>query len=177
MTAKGGHLLVIGEETALRWILAEQRMAFPRHRAKEALGLRRGDTLLLYVTRGAFHNPTRDRGRVIGEAAVAARPESFSNPISVAGREFDLGCPLRIKVLCPRDSGVELAPLVDALDAFPKKHAWSATMRRTLVPLPANDVALLRRLLRARATKTVEAAATYDRPRKSGGATPEEPRR
>ena len=67
MAEPGGHLLVIGEREALVWVLSEQRMAFPAHRAAEAVALAPGGLLLIYTTRGCFHNPTRDRGRVVRE--------------------------------------------------------------------------------------------------------------
>jgi len=63
-------LLVIGDRDALGWILAEQRMAFPTAQRAEVRALRIEDELFLYTTRGAFKNPTRDRGRVIGAARV-----------------------------------------------------------------------------------------------------------
>jgi hypothetical protein len=157
----GSQLLVISEREALNWLLRERRMAFPRRGAASAHALRPGDVLLLYVTRGAFHNPTRDRGRVIGEVTVASQVRDLDEPLVVAGRGFSTACALSVRALCPRGSGVELSPLVDRLDAFPQKHAWSAAMRRTLVPLPPRDTELLRRLLRREAVATAMAVASY----------------
>jgi hypothetical protein len=141
------HLLVIGERAALAWVLAKQRMAFPGHRKTEAGRLRAGDVLLLYTTRGTFHNPTRDRGRVIGEANVLARVEPLDEPVVFEGREYPIGCPLAIERLAPFRAGVELAPLVPTLESFPDPATWSARMRRPLVPLTSNDAARLRRAL------------------------------
>ncbi|HKF79950.1 MAG TPA: hypothetical protein VKB17_03920, partial [Thermoleophilaceae bacterium] len=64
------YLLILGEREALAWVLREQRMAFSARRARSASALTLGDRLLLYTTRGCFHNPTRDRGRVIGAGEV-----------------------------------------------------------------------------------------------------------
>src|SRR6202051_2908697 len=63
-----GYLLVIGERDALAWVLTTQRMAVPDYRSREVSALEPGDQLFLYTTRGCFHNPTRDRGRVVGVA-------------------------------------------------------------------------------------------------------------
>jgi hypothetical protein len=46
------YLLVIGERSALAWILKSARMAFPHYREREVKELPPGDELLLYVTRG-----------------------------------------------------------------------------------------------------------------------------
>lgn len=144
MSRPTAHLLVIGERQALAWILSEQRMAFPPNRAAEAMALRSGDLLLLYTTRGCFHNPTRDRGRVIGEARVASRVERLAEPVRFGAQEYPSGCALSVERLATLGAGVELAPLVPRLATFPDPATWSARMRRALVPLEDRDVALIR---------------------------------
>jgi hypothetical protein len=49
--------------------------------------------------------------------------------------------------LAPYQRGVELAPLVARLHAFPRPATWTAHMRRALLPLDAHDAELLTRLL------------------------------
>ena len=142
-----GHLLVIGEREALVWVLSEQRMAFPAHRAAEAGALVPGDLLLIYTTRGCFHNPTRDRGRVVGEATVVSPVEPLKQAVVFQQREYPIGCRLALGGLAPRAQGVELAPLIPQLQAFPDPATWSVRMRRALVPLPSADVVLLREAL------------------------------
>lgn len=152
---------MLGERTALAWVLAEQRMAFPAYRMREARALREGDALLLYTTRGCFHNPTRDRGRVMGEGIVASPVEVLSRPVMFNDREFSLGCRLTIERLAPFGRGVELALFVDRLRAFPDPRSWSARMRRALVPLPAADLRLLRRRLEPQLIARAAALPTY----------------
>lgn len=148
MSRPAWYLLVIGEREALRWILSTERMAFPERRRHDARRLCPGDGLLLYTTRGAFHNPTRDRGRVIGEARVASPALGLDSPIVVAGREFTTACDIEVLSLAPVLHGVELAPLVTDMKAFPDPATWSVRLRRPLVPLPAADANRLRRELR-----------------------------
>lgn len=145
MTAS--YLLPIADREPLAWIVHEQRTAFSAHRAKEAAALRTGDRLLLYTTRSCFHNPTRDRGRVIGVASVKTQPKPLSEPVTFGDREFPIGVSLTIESLAPFRQGVELAPLVRRLAAFPDAATWSARMRRALVPLTAADTRLLAREL------------------------------
>jgi hypothetical protein len=140
-------LLPIADREPLAWILAQQRTAFPAGRVREAQLLRRGDRLFLYSTRGCFHNPTRDRGRIIGVAIVTANAEELEEPVRFGGREFPIGVKLRIQLLAPLRQGVELAPLVERLDAFPDPQSWSARMRRALVPLASRDAGRLEREL------------------------------
>jgi hypothetical protein len=130
------YLLPIADRDPLIWILRERNTAFATHRRREAARLDRGDRLLLYTTRGCFRNPTRDRGRVIGIATVKGRPRELVEPVRFGSREFPLKVDFRFDVLLPRDEGIELAPLVPTLPkTFPNPAAWSAWMRRALVPV------------------------------------------
>jgi hypothetical protein len=74
-------LVPIGNRDALRWILAESRMAFVAERAALVEKLRTGTRLFLYTTRGCFKNPSGDRGRVICDrnrhsSAISSRDPS-----------------------------------------------------------------------------------------------------
>ncbi len=117
------YLLILGEREAISWVLREQRMAFPSTPRAEVAALEVDDRLLLYATRGAWGNPTRDRGRIMGTATVC------------------------IDGLVPYPGGVELQPLVADLAAFPKPESWSIYLRRALLGLPAPDAKLLLRRL------------------------------
>lgn len=155
------HLLIVGERQALAWILSTERMAFPSYRAREVASLAIGDELLLYTTRGCFHNPGRDRGRVIGRALVRTTVEQLDPPIDVARRQFGLGCAIKLTSLAPSGQGVELPPLVDQLDTFPNKSGWAAQMRRPLLTLTRIDATLLRRELETLAGPPRGALAGY----------------
>lgn len=123
-------------------------MAFTASRAHLARTLTPGDRLFLYTTRGCFHNPTRDRGRVIGEGRVLSPVAELEKAVRVAGRSFELGCDLEVLCLTPLRKGVELAPLVPRLGVFPDPQTWSASMRRPLLALPEPDARLIGRRLR-----------------------------
>ena len=155
------YLVVLGEREAIWWVLNEQRMAFPATPRAEVAALGAGDRLFLYATRGAWHNPTRDRGRVIGTATAATAVRTFDAPIEIAGRSFHSGCGLRIDGVVPYPGGLELQPLVEQLKAFPRPHAWSIYLRRALLRLPDADVALLDRKLRPLLKPRRPALATY----------------
>src|SRR5205823_6104972 len=106
---------------------------FPSYRRSDAAKLEVGDRLLLYTTRGCFHNPTRDRGRVIGIATVVAPAEDLPQPMRFGKRVFPTGVELEITKLLPRGEGVELAPLIPKLKrSFPNESSWSARLRRAL---------------------------------------------
>lgn len=161
MTKPANYLLVIGEREALAWILREQRMAFPSGRRAAAGRLQPGDRLFMLTTRGCYHNPSRDRTLVIGVASVATRVEPLEPPVSVAGRDFAIGCDITIESLAPIHRGVAVAPLVQLLQVFPHKHSWSATLRQTLVVLPDVDARLLRNELRRTVLPGNEARGSY----------------
>jgi hypothetical protein len=155
------YILVIAERTALAWVLSERRMAFPARSRRQAVLLAPGESLFLYVTRGCFHNPTRDRGRIIGEAHVVATVTELKEPIRFEERVYPIGCEIEVTSLVPRGLGVELASLVDSLRVFPDKASWSAWMRRTLLPLGDADVKVIRRRLSGAVAPTSETVATY----------------
>ena len=158
------YLLPISDREPLAWILREGRTAFPSYRRSEASKLRRGDRILLYTTRSCFHNPTRDRGRIIGTATVATSAEDLPSPVRFGGREFSIGVRLTLDGLVARGEGVELAPLIEQLrDSFPQLRGWSARIRRALVPLAATDAQTLERAFaRIRPGPVERVLATYE---------------
>lgn len=126
------------------------------------MALRPNDLLFLYTTRNCFHNPIRDRGRVIGEARVASPVLGLAETVCFGAREYPIGCALDLGPMASLGEGVELAPLVHRLTAFPDPASWGMRMRRALVPLGRGDVGLLRRhLARAGLTDLHQAIATY----------------
>src|SRR5438445_169104 len=80
------YLLVLGERVAVAWVLTQRRMAFPELRRTAAARLSRGDAVFIYTTRGCWHNPTRDRGVVIGQARIQSRPSRVDPALEIAGR-------------------------------------------------------------------------------------------
>jgi hypothetical protein len=161
------YLLILGDRQAIAWVLREQRMAFPTTSRAEVNRLAVGDELLIYTTRGAYRNPTRDRGRVIGMATVASAVEELDTPVEFGGREFPRGCEIAVESLTPWGEGVELQPLVERLAAFPNPKAWSIQLRRPLLHLHRRDAALIGKMVRARAGHRLEHLDGYlahDRP-------------
>ncbi|MFI5949762.1 hypothetical protein ACIA8B_19535 [Micromonospora chalcea] len=142
------YLLVLGERAAIAWVLSEERMAFPSMARREVAALAQGDQLYLYATRGAWHNPTRDRGRIIAKATATSAAQALDEPIVLVERKFYAGCTLLINGLVPYPGGLELAPLVPQLKAFPKSHAWSIYLRRALLALPDRDAQVIDGMLR-----------------------------
>ena len=110
-----------------------------------ALGI--GDELLLYTTRGCFHNPTRDRGRVIGVAVVKSDIRELPEPVVFGERRYVTGCNLSIQGLAPFRGGVDLGSKVPELRVFAGRTHWNMSLRRPLVPLDPRDADLLKREL------------------------------
>lgn len=161
--AHESYLLPIADREPLAWIVREQVTAFGEHRRREASALRPGDVLFLYTTRGCFRNPTRDRGRVIGRATVAAQPGDARQPPVFGEREYPIVVRLVIESLAPLRQGVELAPLVARLrSTFPDPKTWSVRMRRALVPVRAGDAAVIDRQLSRVARPYEKAVGSYD---------------
>jgi hypothetical protein len=137
------YLLVLADRDAIAWVLREQRMAFPATPRAEVSALAVNDRLFLYTTRGAWNNPSRHRGRVIGTARVQTAVQTLDRPVQIGGRNFWSECELAIDGVAPYPGGIELQPLASQLDAFPKPDAWSVYLRRPLLALSDADAALL----------------------------------
>ena len=155
------YLLPISDRDALSWIVAEQRTAVGAHRRREAEALEPGDRLFLYTTRGCFRNPTRDRGRVIGVARVTRAARVNDKPVRFGDREYPVEFRFAIQSLAPRREGVELVQLLDRLESFPKRNAWSAYLRRALVPLSPLDGIVIADALEGIARAYRDTSATY----------------
>jgi hypothetical protein len=141
------YLLLISDREPLAWVLKERRMAFPTGRSRLVSQLAEGDRLFVYTTRGCFRNPTRDRGRVIGETTVTSPVVALDEPVVFGDRSFGLGCNLHPTGLAPRGAGPELRALVDRMHVFPDPKTWSVRLRQVLVPLDKHDAGLLHREL------------------------------
>jgi hypothetical protein len=155
------YLLPIADRDALSWIVSEQRTALGAHRSREAQSIDAGDRLFLYTTRGCFHNPTRDRGRVIGIAFVTDRAHTLTEPVRFGERAYPLEIRFQIDSLAPLRDGVELVPLLHRLDSFPKRRGWSMHLRRALVPLSPHDATVIARALDGIAGRYSETSASY----------------
>jgi hypothetical protein len=155
------YLVVLGDREAIAWVLRERRMAFPATPRAEVRALSVGDRLYLYATRGAWKNPTRDRGRVIGLAKAGSAAVALDRPVEIAGRSFWSHCSLTFDGVVPYPDGVELQPLVPRLAAFPKPEAWSIYLRRPLLSLPQADADLIEAQLRPKLSRWKSAVATY----------------
>ena len=156
------HLIILGDRDAIAWVVSEQRMAFTRERAAAAeAAISRGDELLLYSTRGAFHNPTRDRGRVFGRAIASGIVGELPRPVLLLGRQFTHGFEFELKSLAPPRLGVGLADLIPRLSSFPNKRGWAMSLRRPLLTLTSEDALLLRRRLEPETAGVSEAVESY----------------
>ena len=161
METDEAYLVVLGDREPIAWVLAGRRMAFSAHRADSVRALPVGTRLFLYATRGAFRNPNRDRGRVIGQATTTSPVVSFDEPVRFGDVAFTVGCDLVLDSVAPLHSGPELQPLVPRLHAFPKPAAWSVYLRRPLVPLDRHDVDLLTAALKGVARDPAKEIAHY----------------
>ncbi len=139
----GYWLVVLGEVEGLRWVLKNQRMAFAAARRALASRIEPGDRMVLYVGRGAYHNPTRDRSQIIGLATVRTAVKDLRAPIEIAGREFVCACALQIEVALPERRGVPLEPLIGKLSFVKRPEVWGQYFRSSLSPLSERDFRVL----------------------------------
>jgi hypothetical protein len=162
------RLLVINEATALAWVLAEQRMAFPAGRRSLAATLAVGDEVFIYATRGCFHNPGRDVGRIVSQATVGSTVRDMPEPVVFKDHSYTSSCELAIRGLAGFGHGLDMRLLVPELHAFPDPGSWALRLRTAALSLDEHDAALLRdqlapllRPLKRELPAYVQAAAPY----------------
>jgi hypothetical protein len=144
-------VVVLAEAEGLRWVLQESRMAWTAGSARRAGLIRPGDRLLLYVSRGAFHNPTRDESQLVGVAEVASPVARLRKPLAMAKREFVCACSLRFEVTLPEREGVNIRSLVERLTLVRRKEVWGQYFRSGLVQVSARDFKIMADAVRRRA--------------------------
>lgn len=132
-------MFVLASKESAEWVLANEVMGFREHAAVPAL--KTNDRVVLYVTRGARHNPTKDRARIVGVGRLTA--DLSASPRTIAGVRYPRTCPLDLTEKFGLDDGPEFAPLVEHLSFIKNKPAWSAYVRRTVVRLPDDDFRLM----------------------------------
>lgn len=135
-----GWLFVIGEENALHWVLAEKRMAFRGH--VNTTRLKPGDLIVVYATRGCWHNPTRDRGQVAAVGTIAS--PVVAAPVEVSGEIMPHSCDLAFEVVLPERHGLPFDTLVARLPLTRSRTHWGPMLRRTIVGLSDTDVKVIR---------------------------------
>jgi hypothetical protein len=133
---------VFGEIEGLRWVFGHGRMAFPASAARRLRSMGEGDRAVLYVSRGAFHNPTRDMARLAGLATVLAAPVSEA-PVKVAGRDFTWTVPIRTDVRLPERAGPEVRPLVPRLSFIRDEATWGQHLRTSPLLVSEKDFQVL----------------------------------
>lgn len=148
---RGGWVVVLAEAEGLRWVLERSRMAWTAASARRAERIRPGDRLVLYVARGAFHNPTRDESRLVALAEATTPVRRLRQPVELAGRTFVVGCDLRFEARLPERAGVPVRPLVPRLSFVRRKDAWGQYFRSGLVEVPEPDFEVLAEAVRAAA--------------------------
>jgi hypothetical protein len=141
------HLAVVNDRSALAWIARESCLAFPSTRRREALTIAPGDEIFLYVTRGAYHNPTRDRAQICAAFLAHRSAEALAAPILIAGREFLFLLPVVAQVVAAPRRGADFASMAESMEFIPAGCSWAPFLRRAIFLVPSHDAAVLRREL------------------------------
>jgi hypothetical protein len=141
-------LVVLGEAEGLRWVLENKKMAFTEARCRRAAELRRGDDVVLYVTRGAFHNPTRDEPHLAALMKVRSAATGLDPPLELVDRTFHCQVGLTPVVVLPERKGVNVRPLVRRLRHVKRPEVWGQYFRSSLIELTAHDMRVIGSALR-----------------------------
>jgi hypothetical protein len=123
-------------------------MAFTEGMVHRSSGIDRGDGLIVYVSRGAFHNPHRDVSQVVAVARIESPPVSLRRPLKIAGRTFVVKCDLSIESSLPERGGVPIKPLVARLHLVKHPEAWGQYFRQGLIEIDEQDFRFLARQVR-----------------------------
>jgi len=94
-----------------------------------------GDQAVLYVTRSAFHNPTRDEGRAVGTVTVAGTPKRRDVLIRewIGHRRYGFSVEFTPEIILGERDGPALKPLVGMLKVVRRRAVWGTYLRRNPV--------------------------------------------
>ncbi len=142
MSLPGTWLWVFGDIRGLRWVLERGTMAFAAHAAARLRGMAPGDRAVLYVTRGAFHNPTRDRAYLAGLVEVTSPPRE-TEPLEIAGRAFSILVDFTPVRVLPERQGPPVRDLVPRLQFVKRPEVWGQYFRASPIRLGGGDFHVL----------------------------------
>jgi hypothetical protein len=134
----GRWIWVFGEIAGLNWVLKSNVMAFRSHALPRLGSMAPGDRACLYVTRGAFHNPTRDEARLAGLVQVLSVPEVVK-PIDIAGGKFSIVVKFKPIRVLPEREGPPVRPLVERLTFIRRPAAWGHYFRSSPIKVTEGD--------------------------------------
>ena len=86
-------LAVLGQAEGLKWVVGNRRLPLTLTGCSRYT-FQQGDRVFLLVTRGAYHNPTRDRTRLIAAATVTGHSRPLAPPVRILSWEFHCFAPL-----------------------------------------------------------------------------------
>jgi len=144
-------LVVFGEIEGYRWVVQNRRMAFTEGLCRRAADIRPMDQIVLYMSRAAFHNPTRDRSQLIGLARTGTSVGRMKQDVRIGDRVYVCGCKLLFDLLLPEREGVPADRLIPRLSFVRKPDQWGHCLRSGLIRLTQKDFALLAREVRRHA--------------------------
>jgi len=134
---------VFGDVEGLRWVLQNRRMAFTGASGRRASSMKKNDDAILYVSRGAFHNPTRDYTRLAGYARILGTPRAGS-PVSIAGREYCVFVDIKPVRVLPEREGPEVRHLARRLQRVKRPEVWGQYFRGGPLRLSERDFRILK---------------------------------
>jgi hypothetical protein len=138
-----------GDVTVQHAHAADQHQpAFSEGMARRARRIQPSDRLVLYLARGAFHNPTRDRSQLGGLATVTTPLERLARVLRIADREFAWACDLRLDVVLREREGIPIQSLVPRLSFLQGRQQWGVSFRPGLIQLPDADLKLITTAIR-----------------------------
>src|ERR1700674_1804137 len=100
-------MFVLSSKESAEWVLANEVMGFRDNSSVPEL--KANDRVVLYLTRGACHNPKRDRARIVAVGLVAT--DLSMSARMIAGLRYQRSCALELTEKFRLDQGPEFGPL------------------------------------------------------------------
>ena len=118
-------MFVLGAKEPAEWVLAHRIMGF--RQGVRVPDIRRGNRVVLYLTRTIRRNPRKDRARIAGVGRVTSGLSTRSQLI--VDTLYPRSCAFDLDQRFNLSEGPEFAPLVDRLSFIKNKGAWPAYLR------------------------------------------------
>jgi hypothetical protein len=133
---------IFAEIQGLRWVLEHNAMAFPERAATQVAKIRRGDRAVLYVSRNAFHNPTRDESRLVGLVRVTS-DAAVHRLTKIGTREYSWLLRFYPDTILDERTGPPVRPLVKRLQRVKRPEVWGGYFRSSPIEIVEEDFRVL----------------------------------
>ncbi len=146
MQEKRFWVWVFGDIEGLRWVVRRNEMAFPDHTGTVAAKIQKGDQAILYVSRGAFRNPTKDQARLAGMVRVTSA-RAQHREITIGKKKYSWLVTFKPDTILKERTGPAVRSIIRKLSMVRRPEVWGVYFRKSPVAINVRDFRVMARAI------------------------------